>query len=434
MIIDSEELYNKLFPSTRSYFIIPFGLDNRLHSIESNLTAVVLIDIESENTYTIAINHPDAIYTKSTITEILTSNNVVYNKHLFQYNGYDVSNIPDADVVSYLTINKLPEQTENSLINYYKRKYANCLLINKIIPIHKLEEIGYELFTKYLYALNEPVEGIEYYNKAQEVFHNIEKNGLKINSQLFNAFYGKTHAQVGEYCYGKYNLFTSTGRPSNTYGGVNLAAINKDDGSRDCFVTRYEDGMLLEIDFESYHPRIICDLIDYDVTGSLYEHLSTLYFQGQPTTEDLVKQSKENTFRQIYGGVDKKYLDIDFFKRIDDLTKSLYSFYKKSGYVELPSGRKLRMDREEMFAPQKVFNYFIQALETENNVYYLDEFLTLFKDTSILPILYVYDSILFDLDKKDHSKCIEGINKVIDTNKYPIKIKVGPTYNALRAL
>lgn len=431
MIIDSEQLYNNLFPSTRSYFIVPFGFDNRLHSVENKLSAVVLIDVESEDTYTIAVDHSDALYLKNPINEILTTNNIVYNKHLFQYNHYLVDNIPDADVISYLAVNKLPEYTENSLTNYYKRKFGNCLLINKIIPLHKLEEIAYEVFTRYLYALNEPVEGVEYYNKAQEVFHSVEKNGIKINSQLFNAFYGKTYAQVGDYCYSRYNLFTSTGRPSNTFGGVNLAAINKEDGSRDCFVSRYEDGILLEIDFESYHPRIICDLIDYEVNENIYEHLSKLYYPDEPVTDALIKQSKENTFRQIYGGVDKKYLGIELFAGIDNLTKTLYGFYKKHRYVELPSGRKLRLIDEEGLNSHKIFNYFIQALETENNVAYLSQFLTYFKDTSILPVLYVYDSILFDLKKEDLEKCIATISRVIDIKKYPIKIKTGTTYNRL---
>ena len=36
--------------------------------------------------------------------------------------------------------------------------------------------------------------------------------------------------------YTEYNLYTSTGRPSNKFGGVNFAALNKEDGSRNSFV------------------------------------------------------------------------------------------------------------------------------------------------------------------------------------------------------
>lgn len=432
MIIDSEQLYNRIVTDDNQYFIIPFGYDNRLHNKENSLCAIVLVDCETEECYTIAIDHPDQIFQKKDIAEILQKNCILYNKSLFYYNGYCVDAAPDADVVAYLSINKIPDQSEAGLVGYYRRRYSNCMMVNRIIPLHKLEEIAYEIFTKYLYTLDESIEGIDYYNKAQKTFYKIEQNGIKINKQLFTAFYGKSYANVGDYCYGKYNLFTSTGRPSNTFGAVNLAAINKEDGSRDCFISRYEDGMLLEIDFESYHPRIICELIDYEVNENIYEHLSKLYYPGEVITEDVIKQSKENTFRQIYGGVDRRYLNIDFFKKIDDFTKSLFSFYKKNQYVELPSGRKLRMDKEDVFTPQKIFNYFIQALETERNVDYLDQFLIHFKETTILPILYVYDSILFDLRREDYDLCVDLINKVINTDKYPIKIKTGLTYNTLR--
>jgi len=431
MIIDSEELYNKILADNKQYFVVPFGYDNRLHSKENSICAITLVDCQSEDSYTVAVNHPDSIYSQVDLSSLFRKDCILFNKHIFQYNGYNVDNLPDADVISYLSVNKVPDQSENQLVGFYKRKYSNCLMVNKIIPIHKLEEIAYDIFTRYIYAINESIESVEYYNKAQSVFHSIEKNGIKLNEQLFTAFYGKTYAKIDQYCYGKYNLFTSTGRPSNTFGGVNLAAINKEDGSRDCFVSRYEGGILLEIDFESYHPRIICDLIDYEVNENIYEHLSKLYYPDEPVTDALIKQSKENTFRQIYGGVDKKYLGIELFAGIDNLTKTLYGFYKKHRYVELPSGRKLRLIDEEGLNSHKVFNYFIQALETENNVAYLSEFLTYFKDTSILPVLYVYDSILFDLKKDDLEKCIATISKVIDIKKYPIKIKTGTTYSEL---
>jgi len=434
MIIDSEEVYNSHFPSDRSYFIVPFGIDNRLHSKENKLIALVAIDIESEQAFTVGLEHPDAIYQRDSISEMLNNQSIVYNKHILNYNNYNIETTPDADVVSYLTTNTIPEQSEYPLIGYYRRMYSNCLMINKVIPLHKLEEIAFEIFNKYYYSLNESIEGIEYYNKAQQVFYNIEANGLKINTQLFAAFYGRVFAQIEDYCYGKYNLFTSTGRPSNTFNGVNLAALNKDDGSRGCFVSRYEDGILLEIDFESYHPRIICDIIDYEIDGNMYEHLCGLYYPNEPITPELIKQSKENTFRQIYGGVDKAYLGIDFFRKINDFTRSLYSFYKKNKYIELPSGRKLRIGDDTDINSHKIFNYFIQALETENNVDYLTQLIDKFKNTSILPVLYVYDSILFDLKKAEMDECITAISSIIPTEKYPIKVKIGDTYNDMNVL
>ncbi len=38
----------------------------------------------------------------------------------------------------------------------------------------------------------------------------------------------------------EYHPYTLTSRPSNNFGGINYAALNKDDGSRDRFVSRFD--------------------------------------------------------------------------------------------------------------------------------------------------------------------------------------------------
>ena len=48
----------------------------------------------------------------------------------------------------------------------------------------------------------------------------------------------------------QYHPFTTTSRPSNNFGGVNYAALNKDDGSRDRFVSRFEGGKLVQFDYD----------------------------------------------------------------------------------------------------------------------------------------------------------------------------------------
>ena len=41
---------------------------------------------------------------------------------------------------------------------------------------------------------------------------------------------------------------------SNNFGGVNYFALNKDDGSRDRFISRFEGGKLVQFDYDAYHP------------------------------------------------------------------------------------------------------------------------------------------------------------------------------------
>ena len=96
-----------------------------------------------------------------------------------------------------------------------------------------------------------------------ENLYQIERNGLKTYEKII---------------YSEYNPYTSTGRPSNRFGGLNFAALNKSDGSRKQFISRFSNGVLVEMDFDAYHLRLIADKIGYDFpSGSVHEHMSKFY-------------------------------------------------------------------------------------------------------------------------------------------------------------
>ena len=93
----------------------------------------------------------------------------------------------------------------------------------------------------------------------------------------------------------------------------------------------------------------------------------------------------------------------------------------------------------------KVFNYLIQALETESNIkkilsiqHYL-----LGKKTKL--VLYGYDSFLFDFSNEDGVETLREIKKILEndvpwlpTNRvdyepyFKTKIKMGDTYNSIK--
>ena len=54
----------------------------------------------------------------------------------------------------------------------------------------------------------------------------------------------------------------------------------------------------------------------------------------------------------------------------------------------------------------KLFNYILQAVETERNILILDKLSNMRQDRKSLPILYTYDSILFDVDPSDGGEYI----------------------------
>ena len=135
--------------------------------------------------------------------------------------------------------------------------------------------------------------------------------------------------------YTEYNIYTTTGRPSNKFGGVNYAALNKEDGSRESFVSRFERGMLLDMDFDAYHPRLIADIIGYDLPDeSVHEYFAKQYFGKQEISAEEYEQSKKITFRLLYGGIDKDFEKIPFFCKTKKYIYKLWNEFKKQGYIK----------------------------------------------------------------------------------------------------
>jgi hypothetical protein len=135
-----------------------------------------------------------------------------------------------------------------------------------LISLYQHEDIALKAFEESFVKAKQ--EGLEFYQtQFQQAFYNIERNGLKINESLFEERFGQSVSRDKDYCYSQYNYFTITGRPSNRFGGINFAALNKEDDTRECFTTRFEDGILIEVDFNSYHPRLIASIVDYDFEG-----------------------------------------------------------------------------------------------------------------------------------------------------------------------
>jgi hypothetical protein len=103
-------------------------------------------------------------------------------------------------------------------------------------------------------------------------------------------------------------------------------------------------------------------------------------------------------------------------------------------YIESPiSGRRLVMANYQDITVYTLFNYFIQMYETESNVIVLTKIHELLEDKETKPILYTYDSILFEVKNQELDFLLETvIPKAIDIEKFPVKIKKGNSYGSLR--
>ena len=90
------------------------------------------------------------------------------------------------------------------------------------------------------------------------------------------------------------------------------------------------------------------------------------------------------------------------------------------------------VERNQYITPQKLFNYYIQAFETEYNITLLSRIFEFLKDKKTKMVLYVYDSMLFDFSLEDGKETLQSLKELISSD-FPIKLKKGNTYSSLEA-
>ena len=428
MIIDDiQQLQNYNYSSV---FLYPIVKDSRLHNSQNSIIGFVIVDLDSRKCITISNGHPEGVYNTNDLSFLKNSVVYCYNTAAMKYGGFDTSDYIDVEMQYYLYSNAAYIQDIPTIINHYTRQFNQCNRINELIPLYKHEQFIQDMIDQ-CWVRNKQ-NGLSFYqHELLSVFHTIERNGIKVDVDKFNHRFGKTLSLQNDKCFTQYNYYTTTGRPSNRFGGINFAALNKSDDTREAFISRYEDGLLVEIDFNSYHPRLIAQLIGYDFgDDNVYEHLATYYHNTDTPTKEQIENAKEATFRQLYGGIQQQYLHIPFFAKTNDMAKYLWNQAETVGYIESPiSGRRLMIHNHQDINMYVLFNYFIQMYETEHNVLLLGK---LFEqlDQQILPILYTYDSILFDLPS-EKVQLLQTTLKENIPNTFPYKLKSGKDYGNL---
>ncbi len=300
--------------------------------------------------------------------------------------------------------------------------------LNDCIPLMKWYEV--------LKGLPIPPTNIPSYRKysnAITTLGRLEGAGVKVVREKFiDAFptFPEDYMRRDNIVYTQYNPYTITGRPSNRHLGVNWAALNKSDGSRDVMVSRFPGGTLLQFDYESYHIRLIAKLIKYEfpIGMSAHEHLAQMYGVG-------VEESKGITFRYLYGGLDEFAREIPFFQKVDDYIKEIYQKFVISGRLTTPLyGREIHFGRIEGATEQKVFNYLLQSLETEINYMKIGEVMEWLNGKMSKMILYTYDAFLIDTHPTERDSVLEGVKGIMERGGFPVKGYEGKNYGSLELL
>jgi|TARA_R110000764_G_scaffold223293_1_gene312141 hypothetical protein len=392
--------------------LIPYS--NLIHPTKNQICAVYIRPLNSTKGFITSIDHNEALPLNiNDVKSVLNAFKKIYVRDKKEFLHYLI-----LKELYDITLNSPPYIQEHTQThNFFNSKYPKKKDVNRIIPIVKHYEYCENIFNDLKPRINEPVN--DFYNtKTSVVFNAIERSGIRIDRDEFQS---RFHDNDGEYVYTQFNFKTLTGRPSNKFGGVNYAALNKENGDRKCFIPRND--FLFELDISAYHPTLLGKLVDYDFgDGDIHMAFSEMYGVDY-------KKSKELTFKQMYGGVFDQYKDLEFFKKMKVYTDDLWARFQNEGSIECPISKHIyKKDELEDMKPQKLLNYVLQNLETAMNVCILWEMFKVLKGKNTKLILYTFDSFLLDVDKTE-KKVIEEILEVFKNKKLQIKYNYGRTYD-----
>jgi len=304
---------------------------------------------------------------------------------------------------------------------HFYNTYSSRLDINRIIPLVKHYqrcEAIFEQVKNHCVTLIRKTNDVLAYS-----FLFIEKNGIKINETLFKQYFKPTNESFSikdGKIYTQYNLHTTTGRPSNSFNGVNFAALNKDNGCRQAFIPEHD--RFMEIDISAYHPNIVAQLVDYRFDKPIYEAFAE--YAGVE-----IKQAKELMFKQLYGGIYTEYKQWEFFIKVQEYIDKIWEHFETLNWVMVPnSGKYFYKDRLGEMNPQKLFNYFLQNLETVNNSRIIQDIIKVLRGKNTKLVLYTYDAFLFDLDDTEKD-IIDELKEIFSSRELQIKYKYGTDYD-----
>jgi hypothetical protein len=406
----------------KSYWY-PVWSDTTRHYM-NNMVSFVFIRCDDTD-FIYPLDHVDCI--SGNMKELKTLWNTATTKWVWDKKSW-LSVIDDSncnDIMSYCFINNYSTNHETFFKQYHEFMYKIGYRehINKYISIFELGDAIQKIFNSINFNLSIDHKTFDWFNmKYIPLLAKIEKTGIHVNQSIFNKkWIYNDNDIVDDKVYTKYNPFTLTGRPSNTHNGVNYAALSKSDGSRDAFIS---NGIFLQLDYDAYHPRIIGKLIKYDLPVTpVHKWFADLYGCD-------VESAKTLTFRLLYGGIYDEFAELPYFKDVKAFIDKFYDSTLYNDYIQTPN-RKIPLHWVENKNPQKVFNYLLQAIETEINIDKMWKIFEIIDNTDIKLVLYTYDSFLFDVPSNVDKAKLAELKTVLECNGFPVKAKWGYKYSDL---
>ena len=438
MIVDTREDLDALFGyiQNRKTLLVPILADAQLHAVRNRITCIYVYT-EDDVERIVPINHTEQITGFSDdLQRFLDLRNIfVYDKKQWLQLGGN-GDVWGIKTLWWYTYGEAYDETHyyTTAHTFYWRRHNTLRNVNAMVPIMQhlamCQKIRHYAWPMCMNA--ELSESYQHFDSVYpEVFGQIESAGLCVTED-----FRMPELVTDGFVYSNYNYHTTTGRPSNAYRGFNYAAMNKEDGTRSAFCSRFDSGALVEMDFDAYHVRLIARLIGYALPdGSVHEYFGRFYFDTTELTTEQYEQSKQITFRLLYGGIDSEFLTIPFFQQVNALVYKLWAQWKSKGYIETPVLKRIiSRDSVQNMTANKLFNYFLQATETEVSVQKLRQVQAALHNRETKMILYTYDSILFDVPISEAKDILPYIKNILQQGNFPVKVSAGNIYSKMNTI
>lgn len=422
MLISNDSQYQELLHRLQGEYayIHPVFVDATRHYMENKISSYHIL-FEDGSYYCLAIDHPDSSYPKEynvpecqkfialhkkPLLDLLGKQNIVDLATLMHMHGEVV---PTEDQYYLPAIHQIKNRFRFKNLHYsiplmVWMEFGEKLLLDMRAFYHRLKDAESEHAFQFVNNLTIPL------------LQKIESAGMMTDS--------------GKIVYTDYNIYTATGRPSNASGGINFAALNKADGTRKQFVSRYgTDGILVQFDYEAFHLRLAAKLFDYTLPDTpIHTYLARQYYGTQEITPEQYEESKARTFAMMYGHSVQDG-DVDFFKKMKGFSEELWEKYRQEGFVLSGTGRRVVVPDP---SASKVFNYLMQLTETEESLTRINKLVAhLTPEMRSNVILYTYDAILLDCHLENVEMVSELAHSFLTEGGLPIREYRGNNYDEL---
>ncbi len=215
---DIIKLTNRLLEETA--YVYPVAVDAFLHPVQNKLSSLHF-RFEDGTFYTVSISHPDAPHFEVDLSHAYKLVTLHQKELRHLTNAVNV-----IDLATMLHLN-------NEVIPIYREFYT--MGIHQIKNQFKFKNLHYSIpLTSWVETAEAFLQHCEHLYKA---YDSMERNPA---FQFINQITIPTLASIERsgiqttdgLVYSDYNIYTSTGRPSNAFGGINFAALNKNDKPR----------------------------------------------------------------------------------------------------------------------------------------------------------------------------------------------------------